>query len=174
MPYHQLVGQQHRERLVTDDLACAPHGMTQPERLLLADIDRGARLLADALDRREALAAILERRFQLIGNVEMILERRFAAPGDEDDLLDPGLDRFFHRILDQRLIDDGQHLLRHCLGRRQESRPEASNGKNGLTQWLDRHSFVPDTTRPALSVAIGGDNSLPYAGKVSPSLNNDE
>ena len=34
---HQLVGKQHRERLVADDVARAPHRMAEAERLLLAD-----------------------------------------------------------------------------------------------------------------------------------------
>ncbi len=32
----QIVGQQHRERLVADQMARAPHGMAEPKRLLLA------------------------------------------------------------------------------------------------------------------------------------------
>ena len=34
---HQLVGKQHRERLVADDVPRAPDRMAEPERLLLAD-----------------------------------------------------------------------------------------------------------------------------------------
>ncbi len=69
----------------------------------------------------------------------MILERALAAPGDEDDLFDPGLQRLFDRILDQRLVDDGQHLLGHRLGRGQKPRAQASDGKNSLSDRLDGH-----------------------------------
>jgi len=36
---HQIVGQQHRERLVAHNMARAPHRMAEAERLLLADRD---------------------------------------------------------------------------------------------------------------------------------------
>ena len=36
----------------------------------------------------------------------MVLERALAAAGDEDDLLDPGLERLLDRILDERPVDD--------------------------------------------------------------------
>ena len=55
----------------------------------------------------------------------MVLERAFAAAGDEDHLLDPGLARLLDRILDQRPVDDRQHLLGHRLGRGQEAGAEA-------------------------------------------------
>ena len=39
-PDHQLIGQQHRERFVTDYLTRTPYRVAKPQRLLLADIDR--------------------------------------------------------------------------------------------------------------------------------------
>ena len=59
----------------------------------------------------EALALAAHRRFELEGDVEIIDQRRFAAPGDEDHLLDPGLARLVDRILDQRPVDDRDHFL---------------------------------------------------------------
>src|SRR3546814_9441085 len=83
--------------------------MAKAKRFLLADIDGRSGLLPDALDRLQRLSALLHRRFKFVGDVEVILERRFATSGDEDDLLDAGFDRFFPRILDERLVDHGQH-----------------------------------------------------------------
>src|SRR3546814_10323974 len=62
----------------------------------------------------------------------MILDRALAAPGDEDHLLDPRFARFVDRILDQRPVDDGKHFLGDRLGRRQEARAEAGDGKDGF------------------------------------------
>ena len=62
----------------------------------------------------------------------MILERGLAAAGDEDEFLDSGFARLFHGILDQRPVDDRQHLFGHRLGRRQEPGTEAGDGENGF------------------------------------------
>ena len=64
--------------------------------------------------------------------VEMVLDDALVAAGDEDEMLDPGGARLVHHVLDDRPVDDRQHLLGHGLGRRQEARAETGNGKNGL------------------------------------------
>ena len=69
----------------------------------------------------------------------MILQRALAAAGDEDDLLDPGRQRLFDRILDQRLVDDGQHLLGHRLGGGQKPCAQPRDGEDGLADGTDRH-----------------------------------
>ncbi|PAV92554.1 hypothetical protein WR25_08362 [Diploscapter pachys] len=137
---HQFVRQQHRKRFVTNDFARAPDGVAEAQRLLLADIDRAARLHARAVDDFEALAPRAHRVFQFVGDVEMVFERVLAPARNEDDLLDPRLERLVHRILDQRLVDDRQHFLRHRLGRRQEPGAEACDRENRLPYALDRHS----------------------------------
>src|SRR3989442_15400692 len=58
---------------------------------------------------------------QLVGLVEVILDGALVAPGDEDHLGDARRGRLLHRVLDQRLVDDRQHLLRARLGHRQEA-----------------------------------------------------
>src|SRR3546814_625530 len=76
------------------------------------------------------------RLFEFEGDVEMILDRALAAPGDEDHLLDPRLARLVDRILDQRPVDDRQHLLRNRLGGGQEPGAETGNGKDGFADRL--------------------------------------
>ena len=142
---HEIVGEQHRERLVADDVARAPHRMAEPHRLLLADISDRARRETRLIEHVQRLAARRHRRLELIGDVEMVLDRRLAAPGDEDHLLDPRFERFVDRILDQRTIDDRQHFLWHRLGRRQEARPKPAYGKNGLTQGFNRHRCLSNS-----------------------------
>ena len=53
---HQLVGKQHRERLVADDVPRAPDGVAEPERLLLAHADDLAEAGVGRLEHVEALA----------------------------------------------------------------------------------------------------------------------
>ena len=64
--------------------------------------------------------------------VEMVLDHALVAAGDEDEMLDAGLARFVHHVLDQRPVDHRQHFLRHGLGRRQEAGSEAGDGKYGF------------------------------------------
>ena len=64
----QHVGQQQRERFVADDIACAPHGMTEAERRLLAREARLARHLASSRTRASKfgrLAALRQRALEL-------------------------------------------------------------------------------------------------------------
>ena len=78
----------------------------------------------------------------------MVLDRRFGAAGDEDELLDAGRLRLLDRILDQRLVDDRQHLLGHGLGGRQEARAEAADREYRLANALIHGRFVYCFRRP--------------------------
>ena len=69
--------------------------------------------------------------FQLELLVEMILDDRLIAPGDEDEVLDPGLARLVHGVLDQRAVYDRQHFLGHRLGGGQETGTKAGHGEHG-------------------------------------------
>ena len=66
----------------------------------------------------------------------MVLDRALGAAGDEKELLDAGGLRLLDRILDQRLVDDRQHLLWHRLGRRQKAGAEAGDRKYRLADTL--------------------------------------
>ena len=129
----QHVGQQQREGLVADQLAGAPDGVAEAQRLLLAGEAglAGLRQVALQLVQRPDLAAHFERVFELELLVEMVLDHRFVAPGDEDEMLDPGLARLVDRVLDQRPVDDRQHFLGHRLGGGQETGAKAGHGEHG-------------------------------------------
>ena len=97
--------------------------MAETQRLALAhvrDIDHVGDL-ADLFEQIE-LAALLKKAFQFDVDVEMILDRVLAAPGDDDDVLDAGRDGLFDAVLDDRLVDERKHFFWLCLGRGQESR----------------------------------------------------
>ena len=100
----------------------APEGMPQRQRVRLAEgcnLPRRGHDRAHVLD-RAVLAAIREGVLQLKGVIEVILDGGFAAPGDEDKILDTGGTGFVDGVLHQRLVHHGQHFLWHGLGRRKE------------------------------------------------------
>src|SRR6185369_766536 len=62
----------------------------------------------------------------------MIFDRVLAATRHDDDVGDAGLDRFLDAILNDRLVDEHEHLLRLCLGRGKKSRSKTCSGKYRL------------------------------------------
>ncbi len=130
---HDVVAEQHRERLVADVLARDGHRVTEPERIALSDVvDVGE--VVDDLDVGEH--AQLVRLFQVVLElevaVEVVLDRVLAASGDDEDVGQAGLDRLLDDVLDRRLVDDRQHLLRLALRDRQEPRTQSGGGDHGL------------------------------------------
>ena len=78
------------------------------------------------------LAAPAQRVVEFVGDVEMVLDDALVAPGDEDELLDARRARLVDDVLQDRPVDDRQHLLGHRLGRRQKSRAEAGDRQHRL------------------------------------------
>src|SRR5439155_24222920 len=101
-----------RERLVADQLARAPHRVAEAERDLLAGEAGLARRRLQALQpgKLVVLAALRQRVVELELDVEMIFDDRLVAARDEDEMLDAGFARLVDDVLDDRLVDDGQHL----------------------------------------------------------------
>ena len=60
---------------------------------------------------------------------------RLAAAGHDDDVLDAGMQRLLHAVLDDRLVDDRQHLLRLRLGGGQEPGAEPGGGKDSFSNF---------------------------------------
>ena len=82
-------------------------------------------------------------------DVEIVDQARLAAAGDEDHLLDPRLAGFVDRILDQRPVDDRQHLLGHGLGRGEQPGAEPRDREDGFADALAHcgstgRPFAPD------------------------------
>ena len=63
------------------------------------------------------VALLLEQMLELVGEVEVVLDRSLLAGGDDDDLLDARGDGLFDGVLDDRLVDQRQHLLGLGFGR---------------------------------------------------------
>ena len=131
---HQNVGQQQREGLVADQFARAPHRMAEAERLLLPGeaCRAGHRQILIEEIERLVLLPFEQRHFQFELAVEMILDDAFVAAGDEDEMFDAGFARLVDHVLDERPVDDRQHLFRHGFGGRQEAGAEAGDGENGF------------------------------------------
>src|SRR3546814_16894387 len=98
--------------------------------------------------------------------VEVILDGGLAAAGDEDDLLDSGLTRLLHPVLDERLVDDRKHLLGDRLGGRQKPRAESADGQDRLA---DGSCHEPVST-PRGSGSLRGTGGCLATGKPGPPL----
>ncbi len=123
---HHHVGQKQRKRFVTDNLACTPDGMAETERFLLAREACRACLGQQAVQQRQLgiLVSLTKGMLKLELDVEIVFDDMLAAAGHEHEMLDACLHRLIDDVLDNRLVDDGQHLLRHRLGRWQEPRSQ--------------------------------------------------
>ena len=131
---HHHVGQKQREGFAADQVSRAPHGMAEAERFLLAGEAHGARtggLIGQFLD-DVVLAATRQRVFEFILPVEVIFDHALVAAGHEDEMFDAGFTGLVDHQLNDRTIDDGQHLLGHRPGRRQEAGAEPGDGQDGL------------------------------------------
>ena len=61
---------------------------------------------------------------------------RLAAAGDDDDLGAAGGHGLFDAVLDQRLVDQAEHLLGRCLGGGQKASAHAGGRKDSLANLL--------------------------------------
>src|ERR1044072_1570760 len=132
--HHQHVGQDRGERLVPDQFARAPCGVSQPERRLLAGERCGPRAGQHFGEDREVggLVARTQRLLQLVLQIEIVPDRILVAAGDEDEVLDAGFARLVDDELDRRTIHDGEHLLRDRLGGGEEAGTETSHREDGF------------------------------------------
>ena len=75
-----VVGQDHRERLMADEVLGHQHRVPEPELLLLADV-RQLGEVADGADLAELLdlALLLEQVLELVVEVEVVLDRALVA-----------------------------------------------------------------------------------------------
>ena len=158
-----IVAQDHRERLVADQLARDEHRVAEAERLALADV-REINQIGDLPHFGELLplAARLEKRFELDRHVEMILDGVLAAPRDQNDVVDAGGDGLFDAVLNDRLVDERQHLLGLRLGGRQK--PRARVRRRG------RRLCARRLARRHRSRGLRGDANIEWIAEVACSI----
>ena len=147
-----VVGQEHRERLVADEVLGHEHRVAEAQLLLLAHVgDLGE--VADRADLAQLLdlALLLEQVLQLVVEVEVVLDHALLRGGDDDHLLDAGGDGLLDRVLDHRLVHQGQHLLGLRLRGGQEPGAPAGGGEDSLA----------DAHRTSRAGSLGGALSIP-------------
>ncbi len=139
------IRQQDREGLVADDFARAPDGVAEAERRLLAGEAGRARSREIGHQRRifGLLASLCERVLEFIGRVEVILDHRLVAAGDENEMLNPRFARFINDMLKNRPVNDRQHLLRDRFRCRQKPCAETGDGQHGFTDGFVHGGLVP-------------------------------
>src|SRR5688572_15584114 len=122
LAFDDVVGKDDGERFRTNQLARAKDGVSQPERLLLADVSDidHVRNIADHL-KQIRLLFHLEQLLHFEADVEMILDRALPSASDDNYVFDAGLNRFLDAILNQRLVDQRQHLFGLGFGGGQEA-----------------------------------------------------
>ena len=93
---------------------------------------------------------------QLEHPVEVVLDHALVAARDEHEMLDAGLPGLVDHVLNERLVDDGQHFLRHRLGGGQDAGAETGDRKDGFA---DFHGIGE-----SLASADDGGNAMLVAG----------
>src|ERR1035437_4890370 len=152
-----VVGKDHRERFVADQLLGHQDRVAQTELFLLAHVGNLSKIRdGPNLTQHVDVAARLEQLLELEVQVEVVLDRPLLATGDDDDLLDSGIDRFFDRVLDYRFVDERQHLLWLGLGGRKEAGSPTRCGKDDFSnahptsaQFRSRRALAGRVYRPA-------------------------
>ena len=132
-----VVGEEDGEGLVADDLLGHEDGVAEAEGFGLAGVRRRGEFGDGARD-LEQRGFILrgEVGFELGADVEVVFHGGFAAAGDDDDLVAAGGDGLFDAVLDERLVDEDEHLFGHGLGGGQEACAESGGGEDCFADFL--------------------------------------
>ena len=122
---------EHGKRLVSHGVAGNPNRVSQPKRFLLAHVAHVDHVgdLAHFVQ-QVFFAPLFENPFQFVRNVEMVFDGVFPTSGYDRDIANTRAYRFLDHVLDQRLVDERQHLFRLSLGCRQKTRTQAGRRKD--------------------------------------------
>src|SRR6202035_3919396 len=106
-----VVGEEHRERLVADSLARLERGMTEPEWLRLMRFGELHGIVVPTQRREQGVLSFgLEMTLEVLGGLEVIEHERFSRADDDDNLLNSRGDRLLDDHLDRRCIYHRQNL----------------------------------------------------------------
>ena len=138
-----VIGQHHGEWFVAYQLTRPQDRVSESQRLLLPDIRHVDHIRHIPHHGKQlAFAARLQQLLQLEADIEVILDGRLAPARDDDHVLNAGMDRFFHPVLDERLVHQRQHFLRLSFRGREEPCPQASRRKHRLAHFREHTSSV--------------------------------
>ena len=79
--------------------------------------------------------------FQFVTDIKVICDRALTTARDQRTVHHAGLDGLFDSVLNQRFVHNWEHFLGHALGRGQESRTVARNGKQAFTNHVGLSSL---------------------------------
>ena len=145
---NEVVCQMNEKRLVTHYRPRTKHGMTQTQRCGLTNVDAIGLPGQDAAQavQQVLLALLLQRGFEFRVGIEMVFDGPLAAAGDEHEIFGARRQCLFDGVLDEGLVDDGQHFLGARLGGWKETGATAGHGKNGGANDTG-HGFVLERGR---------------------------
>ena len=140
---NHVIGEEHGERLVADEFAGHEHGVSQTQRLFLADIGDMHHVGNGPHNGQQLrLLAGFEHVFEFITDIEMVFDGLLAASGDDDDLVAAGGHGFFDAILNDGLVHQGEHFLGLGFGGGQEASAEAGGGEYGFADFHSHRKIV--------------------------------
>src|SRR6266487_3332445 len=134
------VAERHDERLVPDERLGARNRVAETEQPPLAGVEvLDARALVFERRQQVFLAAFAQGLNQLAVQIEVVLDRRFARTGHEQDALHPDAREFLDDVLHDRFAAHRQNFLLLRLGGRQHPRAEARDRHDAD---IDVHTFT--------------------------------
>ena len=128
-----IVGQEHGERLVAHQFTGHEHRVSQAHGFLLphiGDVDH----VRDLPDNRQqvGLLPLLQHLLELVADVEVVFDCALTAAGDNDDLIAACGQSFLDSVLDDRLVDNGQHLFGLRFSGGQKPRTQTCSGEHRI------------------------------------------
>ena len=117
--------------------------MAETLRLRLAHVVQVGKLRdRDDLFQLRRLSPSFERELELEGTVEMVFDGPLRPARDDQDVVEAGVGRFLHDVLDRGSIDQRQHLFRLRLGRGEEACAQACGRDHNLAYGNHHHSVI--------------------------------
>ena len=71
----------------------------------------------------------------MVLHVKMVFDGGFAGSGDDNNVLNSGMQRLFHTLLNEGFVDQRQHLLGLRLGGRQETGTQTRRREYGFADF---------------------------------------
>ncbi len=109
LSFHHVIRQDHGKRLLTHHWLRAQYRMPQTQGLDLPDVDAGRlfrQYVAHGME-QVMLGRVFELDLELVGLIEVVLDRPLVAPGDEHEVSQASRQGLLGRILHDGLVDDG-------------------------------------------------------------------
>ena len=143
---HEIIPQHDSKRFIGDEVPGAQDSMAKAALLLLPhrhEVEHFGYLTN--LGQLVLLAAPLQNGFELQVVVKIVFDDALVPVGDEDGTGHSGTQGFFHDVLDDRPVVDGQHLLGYILASRQRAGPPAGHRDDDFAERL--HKVLPCTNQ---------------------------